>query len=176
MAALVTGLHVRALMTGPGADLQLTGDPVEPRTSRRLDRLTLAVLLLIMTATAAGLFGDGPLSESRALTPAARAQVVYERFARFGATIRTTVHLAPGDSSASIILAAEYLHSIQIESIVPEPVAARAVPEGVEYVFAQKAGAPLTIHLDIHAIRRGIIDAALATGGERVAWRHFIYP
>jgi hypothetical protein len=141
-----------------------------------MEQVTLIVLLLIMAAMVAGLFGDGPLSQTRVLTPSAGVEVSYERFARFGATMRTSINVSCRGPSTAIVLSARYLESIQVENIVPEPAAVRAVADGVEYVFAHTPGTRVRIHFAMHAIERGDIEGALTTGGERAAWRHFIYP
>jgi hypothetical protein len=175
---LVNRLHEKRVVAQAEADLQLTGDPAVGRRWRRwrhLDRITVVALLLIMAATVAGLFGGGPLSYGRAHMPSGRADVTYERFGRFGASMRTTVQLLP-DESAAIVLSNDYLDGMHIQRIVPEPAETRAVPGGVEYVFAHTAGTPLTIHLDVQPNRRGAIDGSVTANGERLTWRHFIYP
>jgi hypothetical protein len=161
-------------MAEPAGDFEHTVD-AGPRRAPH-DRVTLAVLIVILMATAAGLFGDGPVSHRRTQTPSGVVGLTYDRFGRFGAALRVTIDIQTTGSPTSVVIADDYLSGVRIDGIVPRPEAVRATSGGVEYLFAHAPGTPLTIHLEVQSIRRGVINGALAAGGERLTWWHFIYP
>ena len=164
-------------MNVPEPELQLTRDRHDPHPSSFLAKVTLAILLLIMAAALAGVFGRGALSHTAARSPSGRLELRYERFARFGASLRLSVTVTTASGvTPELVISSAYLDAVHVTRIMPAPVRERQVPGGVAYEFAWSGAGPLQVDIDLQPIRRYRVGGALVAGGEQVDWWQFVYP
>jgi hypothetical protein len=142
-----------------------------------MSRITMGVLLALMLATAAGAFGNGPLSHARAGRPDDPLRVEYQRLLRFGAVTRLRIHLNPADQAATAFtLNREFLDAYTISRVTPTPAATRLVRDGVSYHFAAEPGAQTEILLELQPARRGVIRGEIASESSRLRLTQFVFP
>lgn len=163
------------IRSGQAEGLQLSEDVYRGRRAARSDTVTWVVLLIIMAAIAAGVFGRGPVSHATARSRAGLLELDHERFERYGAFTRLTLRIVRSATPVEVIVSTDYLDAVHLQRIVPAPVSERRVPGGVAYQFAGQ-DVPVSIQFDIQPMRRGRIHGSLTTAGDALAWWHFIYP
>jgi len=143
----------------------------------RLQHLGWAVIGLLVLAGAVGLFGSGPLSST---TRAANELTLeYDRFIRRGTpfTLKATIPVPPGSTRAELSLPRDYLGSLRVLSIVPEPIQVVSGAELTKFLFAADPASDLLV-VDLHAepIKAGMLDAELIAGGARLQFTQFVWP
>lgn len=109
----------------------------------RLERVGWVLLVLLVLVGLGGLFGNGPLSWTTVTTPDGGLRVSYERFGRRGGPQELTVRAraqAARSGSWQVEVSSDYLASLEVGPITPEPDAVETVEDAVRYRFAQ--GAP----------------------------------
>ena len=162
-------------------ELEIDQDLAFQEREWRTQRVGWVVLVMVMLVALGGLFGNGPLSWTTVTAPGGALQVSYERFGRRGGPQELTVR-APARSaergSWHVEVSRDYLASLEVTSITPQPDAAEAVQGAVRYRFAQAApDADLEVVLAVtpRAVgsRRG--DVRLA-GGQPATVTQFFFP
>ena len=136
----------------------------------RLERVLIAVILVVMALSLAGLFGGGWLSHREAT--AGDLTVRYERFVRVDLTTIMEVEL----SGREFAVDADYFADFALERVVPTPAAQRA--RDGEFVFEfETGGAPYTVRLYLTPGNPlGITETAVRAGDARVALSQFTFP
>lgn len=158
---------------GP-ADLQVRQDLGFQRREWRSSRLLWTVVLALMAATALGLFGRGLLSRAEDASGALRIE--YERFARYGAAIRLTVHLAQAGAPRELVLDYGYLRAMHVSSIVPAPIAEQPAEGGVLFRFAPSSSRTLEVQFDMQPVRRFNVRGTIQSGSQAITFWQFVYP
>ncbi|GBD16097.1 hypothetical protein HRbin26_00992 [bacterium HR26] len=162
-------------------ELEIEEDLDFQRRMWRVQQIGWALLVLVVVAALLGLFGKGPLSRAVAGGTGVSFTVEYERFGRYKAPMRMTVHIGPGVAQQGQIrlwLAREYLDAVQIQQIVPEPVDVLSQEDGTTYVIqVADSSAPTTVTFDVLAERFGLQVVQIRLGeGQPVRFRQLIYP
>lgn len=141
-------------------------------------RVLWVVLLAIMGATALGVFGGGVVSRAHAASPDNGLRIEYERFCRFGAPFRLTVHARPGagDRVVRISLSAGYLEAMRVMTVTPLPESVHGSDDGVQYVFSAERGGPSTIHFTMQPVRRWRVHGSVRGEDAGLPVNHFVYP
>jgi hypothetical protein len=136
---------------------------------------------LLLGAALLGLFGNGPVSRQVAASNA--VAVEYERFVRKRAPTDLTMQIQPnalaGDEVAVWVDRA-YFASIDIERVLPEPVAMATAGDRVIYRFAVPQGdvqAPAEITFSLEPDKSGFARGRIGiVSGNEVAFDQFVYP
>ncbi len=140
-------------------------------------RVLWVVLILLMAATALGLFGNGPLSRARAQAPAGGLWVEYPRFARFGTSERFEVHTRPGpDGLARVSMSRSLLDRLLVVHITPRPRSATVTAEGVEYQFDVQPAPDTPIVFEVQSSRAWVARGRIRSGRDAVQIEELIYP
>jgi hypothetical protein len=135
------------------------------------------VLLLLVAATLLGGFGNGPLSWRSESAPDGSLRLEYERFGRFGAPMRLTVHVrADAAGTASFTVSRDYLDAQRVQTVTPPPSSTEIEGDRVRYEFRSRGSDPLAVALDLQAVRRWSLTGEIRTAGQAVRFRQFIYP
>lgn len=159
----------------PGLEIQQ--DLEFQKKEWRAARITWVVLLTIMVATLLGVFGKGPLSKAEASDSAGAFRVEYQRFGRFGASMRLLVFAPPGpDSSVRFALDGALLRSFQVKTITPRPSMELLLGDGVEYRFDGAPDQHAPVIFELQPAARWFVSGSVRTVGARVQFRQFIHP
>ncbi len=122
----VAGMDVEPLDTSP---LDLDEALPMQRVFWRLEWVLFGLIVLVMIASLAGLFGDGWLSRTEAID--ADMMVRHEQFVRLDKT--TIVEVAHAGQEISV--SREYFEDFKLEQVVPAPSAQRIVDDAFVFTF-----------------------------------------
>lgn len=160
-------------------DLEITQDLRFQERSWKYQRTGWAVMGLIAFLALAGLLGRGPLSDSRAGGAEGGLEVEYERLGRRNAPQTLRFHVASQpDPEGKIRLSIdrEYLESIEIDTIAPEPESVQGGPDRHTFEFAAPGG-ETTISFKLRPEAMGSLEGIAAIeGAPAVQFRQLIYP
>lgn len=123
-------------------DLEIDQDLAFQEREWRAERVGWVVLVVVMVVALGGLFGKGPLSWTTVTTPGGALRVSYERFGRRGGPQELTVRARARSAergSWHVEVSRDYLASLEVTSITPQPDATGTVEGAVRYRFAQAA-------------------------------------
>lgn len=107
-----------------GTGIEVDQDLDFQRKDWRFERIGWGAMLLVGVGAILGLFGQGPLSDATASAEDGSLRVEYQRFERHGSQSELTVFLrraASTDTSVQLWIGDEFLRSVQLQQIVPEP-------------------------------------------------------
>lgn len=96
------------------------------------------LLLALVLAGTAGLFGEGPLSKSSAAGE--EGKVEYETILRRDSKSRVSFELAGRSSKATLSLPVEYVRSVEILDVWPQPADVTASPQAHIFSFNTQEG------------------------------------
>jgi hypothetical protein len=149
----------------------------EERIHRRewlAQRIAWVLLILIILAGLAGLFGSGPLSKRSIATASGTIEV--DRFARRRASDEWLIRAIQDDSQLALRISASFLERYEIRAIVPEPASARVDGSDVVFVFdAAAARGTVAFHVEPEAI--GLSEGSFVLNdSEPLLIRQFVYP
>jgi hypothetical protein len=97
-----------------------------------IGRIALAAMALLGLL---GAFGQGPLAHGRRTSPTGDFTVDYDRIARHRANSNITVTLPAQSGTVAIWIGNEYLRSVDLKQVVPQPNSTRSSNGRVEFVF-----------------------------------------
>jgi hypothetical protein len=143
-------------------------DPSTVQREWQVQRVGWAVLVAIVVAALAGVFGTGPLSWTRATADDASLVVDYSRFAREGGSISLVVHFPPGAIDGDEVRVRTdnaLLQGIEVEQITPEPSSQSSVDGGVVFTFDVEPGAGLEATIAGTADTSGFRNGAIGLDG-----------
>lgn len=107
-----------------GTGIEVDQDLDFQRKDWRFERIGWAAMFLVVVAAILGLLGRGPLSSASASADDGSLRIEYQRFERHGSQSELTVFLrraASTDTSVQLWIGGEFLRSVQLQQIVPEP-------------------------------------------------------
>jgi hypothetical protein len=146
------------------------------RRSWVIQRIAWGLMVVVVGAGLAGLFGHGPASQSSAR--AGGLTVEYESAARFQAPTSLRLRLdgtAIHDGTAAIQIDQAYLDRFEIVGIVPAPAETRL--DGEVLVYSFKVGQPGDVIFNLKPERIGGAGAQIGVvGGQTARLEQFIYP
>ena len=165
------------------AGLEIDQDLPFQRRSWIAQRIGWVAMAAIVAAALAGLFGSGPLSDSRSEVPGLMS-VQYQRFARYETDETLTVRLEPPATGADLVrvsLAQPFLDAVTMERIQPAPARVEAADGRLVYALAvAERGAPMVVTFTYKPREIGSIraDVALESTSEprRVTVHQLVYP
>lgn len=145
-----------------------------------VQRLGWVALAVVGLAALAGLLGPGPLSSATRTDPSGLVEVEHHRFARQVADtdLRLTVRPDPAQpGTARVWISADYLSSIQIQQVQPEPESWTGQDGGVVLTFPVTDAEPVTVLVQTRPDQVGLVHGAIgAPGREPAGFWQFVYP
>jgi hypothetical protein len=172
-ALLFTLLHeTTATMEKIKTSLQLKDEIDLHRKGWIAQRIGWAVLLLLVIAAAAGVFGTGWLS-SRHISREG-TQVTFERLARFEAPMKLIIHAQKTDGNVEIRFPLAYLEEIEVDRIVPEPAEQQTGKGYMTFTFKADPSSAVIFYLVPESA--GSIRTEMAVNNTVFHIAHFIYP
>src|SRR5918992_325114 len=119
-------------------DLELEEDIEFQRRDWAVRHIAWAVLALVFLAALLGIFGNGILSKATLGDDGMLLQVEYQRFGRYKAPMDLKIRLGPEaiqEGKVRLWLERNYLNTIQVETIVPQPDSVESDANRLIYVF-----------------------------------------
>ena len=142
-------------------DLEVAEDFAFQRRSWRAQRAGWVLIALIVAAAAAGLMGDGPLSEASVTSGA--GVVRFERIARAHAPLEWRVRgAAAANGTLRVAIDSALLRDLKVESIVPVPMRLDSGPDRLAYVFHAPPGTQVDVTLRLRAVAAGRLEGGVA--------------
>lgn len=171
----------------PLAESVVEQDPRFQATDWFLQRAFLALAGVLILLTAAGLFGDGPLSKRRVTS--GDVTLTHERFARKSTDIELRLRLgdfgsspAPRDQAPTapapltVDLRGWILTDAEPPTFIPEPSRQEAIPGGTRYVFDVAPGSNTELIARISPDHAGLFKGELAVAGQTFPLSTLVYP
>ena len=167
-------------------DLQVAEDLRAQRRNWAFAAVGSAVMVMVALVGLLGLFGGaGPLSRA---TVGGQKDTIYiqeyERFLRFGKP--TTLHVSLDTTAAveggaiRLWINREYLKSVQVQEVDPQPDTVEATPERLVYVFDAKEGSegrPTEVTFELEPDEMGTLAGQVGLdGGASQTYEQFVYP
>ena len=170
-----------SLLNDKSAGLQVEEDIGFERKEWKVERIAWLVMLLVVLAATAGLFGNGLLSRTTKSTSDGQLEIAYQRFARSGGRTTLEVTVAPGvsqEDEVKVLVSRGYLSRFQIRQVTPEPDSAESSGDSLAFVF--KVGdsrSPLEVEFNLEAEAAGRTRGTVAVGeGPALRFSQFVYP
>lgn len=145
-----------------------------------VQRVAWGLMLLVVVAAVAGVFGTGPLSSTTVRSDDGAMEVAYSRFLRVTAISQLDLEIDPSvmeGGQVELWVSREYLAAVDIDDILPEPSSVSTSADGVTFTIEVEGESPAVISIDIeptgigsHAGELGVVD------GPRVRVSQFVYP
>jgi hypothetical protein len=161
-------------------DLEINQDLNVQTRMWRIQRVGWAVMLVIVLLALGGLFGRGPAGETVAGDSHGPLWVAYERFGRYQSSSIVHIHLGPVSTPGprQVWISNRYLSGIEIQHILPEPVATKISDDGLLFEIGaagkEEAGI-LTLYLQFQQVGplRGDFRSP---GSTPIRISQFVYP
>lgn len=166
---------------GIAGGLEIDQDLALERRGWVIERVSWALMLLVVLAALLGLFGRGVLSHASAADARGTLRVEYERFARVRAPATMRVHVAPDAARGDTVvvwLDRAYVEHVEVVRVLPDPDRVTLDGDRVEYRFAApQRPQPVTVTLDLEPEQFGRKRAWVGLrGGDSVRIAQLIYP
>jgi hypothetical protein len=137
-------------------------------------RIGWVVIGLVLVTALLGVFGTGPVSSSSVSGPGLRLE--YERFGRVQKSTSLRFYLADTQEAATVLISRQYLQSVQVENIAPQPQKVESDDHWLIYHFpTRRKPAEIIFHLKPEKLGSLLGEARLADG-EAISFSQFIYP
>lgn len=161
---------------GSSAEAQL-GLP-EYRGHSTAEKIALVLLVLFVLGALAGLFGDGPLSQSSVASADGQMRVEYQRFSRRLApqSLDITLPTQAGADRVEVRINAEYLRRVQVTEIFPQLLESTHHATGLLRFATDGSGEPMTVRVHLEAEHAGLQEARLSVGRQVVEFKQIVYP
>lgn len=162
-------------------DLELEEDLAFERRSCRWQQVGQLMLVALVLAAVAGVFGGGPVAHAESADTSGSLRVEYQRLARRQSAGTIVLRVDPSLARAGEIRVRfdrEFAEQYDWERSVPEPAGMEHGPDGIIARFgADPGGGPIQIvcriranHVGRAGLRVGIVD------GPEVTLRPFVFP
>jgi hypothetical protein len=161
-------------------DIELEQDIAFQRKQWRIERVGWGLIALLVVLAAAGLFGTGPLSSATAGGETEGLTVEYERFVRRQGQAEIVIAIDARHASngqVAVRIDGDYLASVRIQEVSPQPVEVRADGSDQVYVFAVADGAAsIEVIFGGVPLEIGRLAGEVGTGDSTVSFSQFSYP
>lgn len=163
----VTVMDVEPLDTSP---LDLEESLPMQRVFWRFEWALFGLIVLVMVASLAGLFGDGWLSRTEVLE--GDLMVRHERFVRLDkSTIVEVAH-----ASDELAISREYFEDFRLEQVVPAPASQRIADDDLLFTFDADPGRYTARFYLVPLNPGGWTTATLRSGDTRIDLSQFTFP
>lgn len=129
-------------------DLQINQDLSFQEREWSVQRVGGILLAAIVVLGLLGLFGTGPLSSATTGSIDDGLKLSYERFVRHDGQTSWEVHISPDQISngqVELWVSSDYLDSVDIERISPQPDQVRNEGDRLVYIFPASADEPMSV-------------------------------
>jgi len=155
--------------------LQVNEDMDFQRLEWRIERIGWIILALVISAALLGLLGNGPLSAS--VKTAGTVEVKYDRFLHRNAPCLYRIHLKPRDADTAIHVNREFLDSVKLDQIVPQPSEVELAADGILLHFETRAPAAGVVTIPFEPQAAGLLHFRIRVGSERpIGLTQIVYP
>lgn len=150
------------------------------RSAWRLERVSWALMALLLAAAVSGVFGGGPVSHAR--TGSRTVELEYDRLLRAAAPTEYRLqvrHDAAREGRLDVRIDQDLVDVMEMDAFVPEPEAVTAGPGYTQFTFRIEAGGDSPAHVVIgfqpttFGRFRGRI---LVEGAPALHVSHLVYP
>ncbi len=160
-------------------DLEIGRDLEFQHWEWAIQRVAWVVMTLVLVAGLGGLLGSGPLSDTSA--ESGPLTLEYGRFERRHAPEELEVAIDAGaasDGAVELWLPSDYVETIEIERIVPEPESERQAADRIVYAFAiDDPSSVTTVVFDFEHDTVGSKSGEIGVvDGSSIAFQQFVYP
>ena len=161
--------------------LEVSEDIEFEKRSWYWERVSQTIVMGLVLAALAGLFGGGPLSTARAVSASGSLTVEHPRFTRNQSAYKLVIQVAPTavqDGTLEVWIDEALARALTINSISPTPEATRLGSDRLYLRFRatpEESLSAITVHATADAIGRERGQVGLAEG-EQVDVASFIYP
>jgi hypothetical protein len=152
--------------------LDLDENPGLHRTGWQVQPFGKALLLAIMIAGLLGVFGQGWLSKRTAVH--GRAQINYERFARFNGELKLDVTMTGVTGKSAVSFPLSYINHFEIKQIVPTP--ERTFIRDGQMWFVFEAEQNLQALFYMRPQQTGSVAGLIYVNEANTPIHHYIYP
>jgi hypothetical protein len=145
----------------------------------RIQRWGWAVMTAIVIAALLGLTGAGPLATASQRTADAALQIEYSRIERVQAPSELAMEVTTsGADQVAIWLANDFLDTITIESMSPEPSTTEAGAERQVFIFAADPEATTAqVRIGFQHESAGMVSGIVGiVGGPEISFSQFVLP
>jgi hypothetical protein len=162
--------------------LEVDEDMGFQQRSWRWQRIGWALIALIIVAALLGCFGSGLFDKARVGGQSEALALEYNRFGRAKAetsTLQVKIKAGTGtDGRVRLWLSREYLESVQIMSLIPQPVGVEAGIDRYTFVFSvSDASQPSSVTFRLEPERPGMLRGQIGIeGGQSLSFSQFVYP
>jgi hypothetical protein len=140
-----------------------------------LQRICWALCAAFLGSAALGVVEPGPLT--RAVVHGDQLELEYDRTAHAGAPQQITVRLGPSASPREIWLGGDWIGSIRIEDVTPQPEHITANGDRLTLEFKDAASGAHELRLRTRAERWGILHLEVGSGsGKEMSFRQLVLP
>jgi hypothetical protein len=143
-----------------------------------VERVGWIVMLLLILAAAAGLFGNGVLSRA-SVSDGKQMTIEYERFAHYLTPTSFKVHMrtTSKDKDIQLRINSDFLHGVKLEKVVPEPIRVETGDKWLSYHFPVNTAGEVTIKFDVTPETVGKLSAVITAASEaQLSFNQLIYP
>lgn len=170
-------------MAGPErvGSLEVAQDFEFQQRQWKAERIGWAIMVLIALLALIGLFGNGPLSSASVEAPDGSLSTAYGRFVRQEAPSTLTFQVAGSQATNSEIelwVSQDYLESMEIQHISPQPTEVRGGENRMIYVFTiDDPSATLQVTFSLEPQEMGRLSGEVGvTDGPMVTFNQISYP
>lgn len=159
--------------------LQIDEDLSYQRREWRIQRIAWMVMAAMIAAGLAGFLGDGPASRRVANAPNQAYSLSYNRFVHHGNRTTLEFSISPlKTDEARLEMNSEYLASIEITRITPEPALSEVGFDFHSFIFkVAEPDKPLNVHFYFEPQAYGSVTGKIRLNkGENLEFDQFIYP
>jgi hypothetical protein len=179
-----TQIQARALQRGASPvndELEVGYDARFERTWHRAEIAGRVVMVLIVAAGLAGLFGRGPFSHHTEATAARTLSADFEPVARWGTPTDVTLHIRPppGDQhEVRIRLSSQFVEPMGLSGTLPRAEVERAAGGDLLLTLSlPPAPTEALLRIKLNPIAIGPVSLfAQVDGGERLTWTQVVLP
>jgi hypothetical protein len=162
-------------------DLEITQDLEFQRRDWRAQRIGWGIMLLLIVAAIAGVFGHGPVAKHRVRTLDGRLEVQYDRIIRHASEIPLRLRILPApvrDTLVEVWISNAFIRGLIIERIEPEPLEEHVAEDGLLYRFRvadPSRPSDIVFHVEPDQLwrRRGAIGLV---AGDTVRFTQYVLP
>lgn len=124
--------------------------------------------------------GPGPLSRTTTSDSSGLLLLTYDRFTRHVADTTLQFQVSPAPTRpgmAQLWISSEYLSSVQVQQVQPEPQSWVGVGSGVLLTFPVRVAESITVQLQIRPDQIGMLPGTAGVPGQQpVRFWQFAYP
>ena len=152
--------------------LQMEDDAEGFRKGLWPQRIGRLLMFLSLLAAAGGLFGTGPLSITTG--KAGTVEIRYEKFLRFENETALELKLEQASGTTTVIFPNDYISSLRVARIQPQPESTAIIDNHVVYTFNQTDKGEIMFFISPE--KSGSVKGSVKVNDQLIPLSHFIYP